>query len=55
VPAASGGERVRLYYVGLRGEYFGPRAKAPTNIVYESAPQLKDHAKVGTETSQRLG
>ncbi|CEH17257.1 Thioredoxin-like protein [Ceraceosorus bombacis] len=55
IPAGSGDETVRIDYIGFRGESLGPRGEAPTNIVYESAPQVKDHAKAGTENTNRLG
>lgn len=47
VPTAQGAETTSLYYVGFKGEWLGvQRREGPTNIVYESAPQVKDHAKI---------
>lgn len=40
-------ETTNIYYIGLKGEWLGiQNRQGPTNIVYESAPQVKDHAKV---------
>lgn len=33
---------VRVYYIGMYGDWIKP-VQAPLNIVYESAPQMKDH------------
>jgi hypothetical protein len=51
VPASSGAETSRIYFIGFKGEWLGEqRREGPTNIVYESAPQLKDHKKIpGTD------
>lgn len=36
--------------VGLRGESTSYTREAPSNLIYEATPQLKDHKKVpGTE------
>ncbi|PWN52384.1 DUF1000-domain-containing protein [Violaceomyces palustris] len=52
VPSSLGGETSRIYFLGFKGESSNVgRSAAPTNIVYESAPRLQDHAKVkGTES-----
>ena len=36
-------EDVQIYYIGLKGDYLGPRATAPEVLVYEARPQLADH------------
>jgi hypothetical protein len=58
VPASRGGDTSRVYFIGFRGEWLGnQRRDGPSNIVYESSPQIKDHAKIpGTEAgSQSFG
>lgn len=58
VPSSLGGDTSRIYFIGFKGEWLGnQRREGPTNIVYESAPQVKDHAKIpGTESgSQSFG
>lgn len=58
IPASLGSETSRIYFIGFKGEWLGnQRREGPSNIVYESAPQVKDHAKIpGTETgSQSFG
>jgi hypothetical protein len=58
IPGASGGDASRIYFSGFKGEWLGAqRREGPSNIVYESAPQVKDHAKIpGTESgSHSLG
>jgi PITH domain len=52
VPKSLGGDTTRIYFLGFKGEWLGEhRREGPTNIIYESAPQVKDHAKIpGTES-----
>lgn len=51
VPASLGAQTTRIYFVGFKGEWLGEqRREGPTNIIYEAAPQVKDHKKIpGTE------
>jgi hypothetical protein len=47
---------VQIYFIGLKGDYLGPRATAPEVFVYESRPQLSDHkVKEENRTSSSLG
>lgn len=52
IPASLGGDTSRIYFIGFKGEWLGNQQReGPSNIVYESAPQVKDHAKIpGTES-----
>ncbi|KAE8215153.1 hypothetical protein CF327_g1542 [Tilletia walkeri] len=51
VPRSMGEETTRIYFLGFKGEWSDVKREGPTNIIYESAPQLKDHTKVpGTES-----
>ena len=49
VEASLGGDQSGIQFLGFKGKSSGITRAAPTNIVYESAPQLKDH-KVGGDT-----
>ena len=50
VPASQGAETSRIYYLGFKGEFKNLRREGPTNIIYEAAPSVKDHAKIpGTD------
>jgi hypothetical protein len=49
VEQSLGGDNTGLTFVGFKGKSTGINRQAPQNIVYESAPQLKDH-KVGTDS-----
>ena len=53
VPASVGGDVSQIYFIGFRGEWQGEqRREGPSNLVYESAPQVKDHAKIpGTDAA----
>ncbi|KAI0013259.1 translation protein [Xylariaceae sp. FL0662B] len=42
----------RLSYLGFRGEWM-PLGRAPTNILYEAAPNPSDHAVKGTAANRR--
>lgn len=58
IPSSLGGDTSRIYFIGFKGEWMGNhRREGPSNIVYESSPQVKDHAKIpGTEAgSQAFG
>jgi len=58
IPASTGGDTSRIYFIGFKGEWLGAqRREGPSNIVYESSPQVKDHSKIpGTEAgSQAFG
>ncbi|CAD6893125.1 unnamed protein product [Tilletia controversa] len=46
VPRSLGEETTRIYFLGFKGEWSDVKREGPTNIIYESAPQLKDHTKV---------
>jgi hypothetical protein len=37
------GADARVYFIGLKGDYLGPRGAAPATIVYEARPQAADH------------
>jgi hypothetical protein len=41
-PASRGGDKIRLFYIGMFGDYLKPQAKL-ANVVYESVPQPKEH------------
>ena len=41
-PESVGGDKTRIYYIGLLGDHVKPQEKL-TGVVYESKPQLKDH------------
>ena len=41
-PESVGGDKTRIYYIGLLGDHIKPQEKL-TGVVYESKPQLKDH------------
>jgi hypothetical protein len=51
IPSSMGGDTSRIYFIGFKGEWLGQqRREGPSNIVYESAPQVKDHMKIpGTD------
>ncbi|GAK65730.1 uncharacterized protein PAN0_010c3950 [Moesziomyces antarcticus] len=49
VEQSLGGNNTGLTFVGFKGKSTGINRQAPQNIVYESAPQLKDH-KVGSDS-----
>ncbi|KDN41078.1 DUF1000-domain-containing protein [Tilletiaria anomala UBC 951] len=57
IPASQGAETTRVYFAGFKGEWEKSSREAPVGIIYESAPQLKDHVKVaGTAAgSNNLG
>jgi hypothetical protein len=58
IPSSLGGDKSRIYSIGFRGDWLGnQRREGPSNIVYESSPQVKDHTKIpGTEAgSQSFG
>ncbi|UZJ51334.1 hypothetical protein CBS101457_000654 [Exobasidium rhododendri] len=58
IPRAAGANTSRIYFIGFKGEWLGTqRREGPSNIVYESSPQVKDHTKIpGTESgSHTLG
>lgn len=42
-PTNFGGEKTRIYYVGLRGEYQSDVRQQVTIATYEARPMLKDH------------
>lgn len=46
IDASVGGDLSGLLFLGFKGKSSGLTREAPQNIVYESAPQLKDHTKV---------
>ncbi|TKY85504.1 hypothetical protein EX895_005666 [Sporisorium graminicola] len=50
VEASLGGQHSGIQFLGFKGKSSGYSRAAPTNIVYESAPQLKDHSRVGTDS-----
>ena len=50
VEQSLGGNNTGLTFIGFKGKSTGINRQAPQNIVYESAPQLKDHTKVGADS-----
>ncbi|SNX87267.1 uncharacterized protein MEPE_05977 [Melanopsichium pennsylvanicum] len=51
VESSIGGDQTGLQFLGFKGKNSGfTTNSAPTSIVYESAPQLKDHAKLGSDS-----
>ncbi|GAC97606.1 hypothetical protein PHSY_005192 [Pseudozyma hubeiensis SY62] len=50
VESSLGGDQSGIQFLGFKGKSSGYTRAAPQNIVYESAPQLKDHSKVGADS-----
>ena len=50
VEGSVGGDHAGIQFLGFKGKSSGYSRQAPQNIVYESAPQLKDHSKVGADS-----
>lgn len=50
VESSLGGDNSGIQFLGFKGKASGISRAAPTNIVYESAPQPKDHSKVGADS-----
>ncbi|EST05301.1 PITH domain protein [Kalmanozyma brasiliensis GHG001] len=50
IESSIGRDQTGLAFLGFKGKSSGYTRGAPQNIVYESAPQLKDHSKVGTDS-----
>lgn len=50
VESSLGGDQSGIQFLGFKGKTSGYTRAAPQNIVYESALQLKDHSKVGTDS-----
>ncbi|SPO23661.1 uncharacterized protein UTRI_03813_B [Ustilago trichophora] len=50
IESSLGGDHSGIQFLGFKGKSSGYTRQAPQNIVYESAPQLKDHSKVGTDS-----
>lgn len=50
IESSIGGDQTGLQFLGFKGKSSGYTRAAPQNIVYESAPQLKDHSKVGADS-----
>lgn len=50
VESSLGGQQSGIQFLGFKGKSSGYSRAAPQNIVYESAPQLKDHSKVGADS-----
>lgn len=56
IDASIGADLSGLLFLGFKGKSSGLSRQAPQNIVYESAPQLKDHTKVhGVTAGQHFG
>ncbi|CDS01797.1 uncharacterized protein SPSC_06459 [Sporisorium scitamineum] len=50
IESSLGADQSGIQFLGFKGKSSGISREAPTNIVYESAPQLKDHNKVGADS-----
>ncbi|SPO24544.1 uncharacterized protein UTRI_03813 [Ustilago trichophora] len=50
IESSLGQNQSAIQFLGFKGKSSGYKRQAPQNIVYESAPQLKDHSKVGTDS-----
>ncbi|SJX63249.1 uncharacterized protein SRS1_14073 [Sporisorium reilianum f. sp. reilianum] len=50
VESSLGAHQSGIQFLGFKGKSSGYTRAPPTNIVYESAPQLKDHTKVGADS-----
>lgn len=42
-PCNFGGDKTKIYYIGLRGEFFASHHHGVTICNYESAPNISDH------------
>ncbi|CCF52607.1 hypothetical protein NDA14_005587 [Ustilago hordei] len=49
VESSLGGDQSGIQFLGFKGKSSAITRAAPQNIVYESAPQVKDHSKVGAD------
>jgi len=50
VARSQGEDTTKIYFLGFKGEWSDVKREGPANIVYETAPQVKDHNKIpGTE------
>jgi hypothetical protein len=47
-------ERIRIYYIGLRGEWTPPHRHGVTICTYEARPLISDHPKDFNETSRAI-
>ena len=50
VESSLGRHHSGIQFIGFKGKSSGYTRQAPQNIVYESAPQLKDHTKLGPDS-----
>lgn len=43
IPSNFGAEQTKIYYIGLRGEFFQAHRHGVTICTYETRPNLSDH------------